>query len=378
MRTLTAAVLAALLAACGGGDEMPVPKPCAMWPVVVSAGVNDKIDVLVGATEYHATIAPATYYSPALLGAAVKTALDAAYAPVRVLAVASSVNNLTPFYRNGGTHSGSIAPGVYTGQTLQDAILVQLQASGAGWTPHWVGSKMAFSNSIHTWYPRTQLVWSVWQSAGFTFNYSSEAADIIADTDPAYTGSGAAEWSVTVSSGGRLNIDIGSGMPFRLLFSTGANAATSARDVLGFGAIDTPSATSATGANQMQQTWFPGECVADDTGDLDFHQRAQAVALGGPVKSLHFGTVIRREVRFDFLPAWKVFQASEGSTYLNESFQRLLASGWARLRWFNDATDLATGTDYVLDLDTAKQLERDRVSAGTALYGLRLKLRKYV
>ena len=53
------------------------------------------------------------------------------------------------------------------------------------------------------------------------------------------------EWSVAVDGSGKITIGA-QGTAFVLKFSTGANAATSARDVLGFGAVDTASGQSAT------------------------------------------------------------------------------------------------------------------------------------
>jgi hypothetical protein len=58
------------------------PKPCAMWPLVITAGVNDTIAVAPAALYdvYTATVAPGTYYSPADLAAAVQSALGSAWA----------------------------------------------------------------------------------------------------------------------------------------------------------------------------------------------------------------------------------------------------------------------------------------------------------
>lgn len=243
--------------------------PKAFWPLIVAAGVNDKIDFRrdgAGADDT-ATIAAGTYLSAALLAVAVQTALDAAYA----------------------------------------------------------------------------------------------------------TG----DWTVSVSATGRVTI-AHSATAFVLKFSTGANAATSARDLLGFGTVDTVSGLSATGANQHQNGWYAEDPVVDDTRDLPAFERAQTVALGGPVKSLEFATRYGRSISLAFLQPHKVFKEDEGSTHLNEAIERLVEDGWSRFRWWPDASVEGTSADYALDIDSAKTLPRDRLARAVALYSLTLKLRKFV
>ncbi len=81
-KILKSFLLALLLAACGREDEMPPPVPCAMWPFTITAGVNDSVVVSSpsGFTAYRATVAAGTYLSPADLAAAVRVALQAAWA----------------------------------------------------------------------------------------------------------------------------------------------------------------------------------------------------------------------------------------------------------------------------------------------------------
>lgn len=244
---------------------MTPPKPAIMWPLTISAGVNDRIDFNRGGVKA-ATIAAATYYTPAALVAAVQAALTAA--------------------------------------------------------------------------------------------------------------DGAVTWTVSVNASGR--VVVGGTSSFVLLFATGAGAATSARYVLGFGAVDTASATTATAQNQHQNGWYASDPVVDDTGDRAIHERSQTVALSGKVRGSTHATRYRRVIVLGALPAWKVWTEEEGSTYLNEALERLHASGWSRFRWFADQTALAVGTDYALDLKSADTVPRDRLSPGAALYSLTLQFRKYV
>jgi hypothetical protein len=378
MKTIALAV-AVLLAACGGGDEMAVPKPCAMWPVVVSAGVNEKIDYTFSGGAFVATVAPGTYYTPATLAAAVQAAMRAAPGTVTITAGVNDRIDLfvlsTPFVATvaAGTYASSAALAAAVEAALTVAVPngwgVTIDAAGVV-TVTASGDVFAFgfaTGGFAAVSPRYVL--------GFGAVDTVYGASLTAASPCPAFGSLADAVAVVSNTG---IVSVSSATAFSLLFATGANAATSARTILGFGAVDTASATSATAANQMEGCWFPGESVADDTGDLDVYERAQTASLAGVVKSLDYATRLVRAVSFSLLPPHKVFIANEGSTYLNEAVQRLFRSGWTRFRWFNDATDLATGTDYVLDLDTAKQLPRNRLSPGAALYSLNLKMRRFV
>ena len=199
---------------------------------------------------------------------------------------------------------------------------------------------------------------------------------LLAAVDAALTAAdGATTWTLDFPTTGRVRVNASAN--FVLLFSTGANAAASPRDLLGFGTVDTASSTSAVAEHQHQHAWYADDPVADDTRDLASFERAQTVALSGRVKGLTHATRYRREVVLTYLPAWKRWTEDEGA-YLNEAIERLWADGWARFRWFPDQSDLATGSDYALDLDTAKGTPRERLSPGSALYSLTLKLRRYV
>jgi hypothetical protein len=357
-----------------------------MWPVTITAGVNDtlRVRVTVAASDYTATIAPGTYYSPPDLAAAIRSALVTSV-PIPTVTITLLVNDLlaiTDAQVGGTLMSAQLLPGTYDPASL--AAHVQARLNAGSWpalhpTDPFTCTASAdgvltIRNATHAWsLDAAQPNRQGWPTVGFVTSRGFAAgADAVGET-PA---GGGASWSVVVSSTGRVTISWG--YAFQLLLASGPAGSTSARDVLGFGAVDTASAVSATAANQMQNCWFPGESVADDTGDLDDHVRSQGFAVSGVGASRHWGTRSVREIRFAMLPPHKAFQASEGTTHLNEAFQRMLTSGWARFRWFDDATDLSTGTDYFFDLKMAKELERSRLSPGSALYSLRLSLRKLV
>jgi hypothetical protein len=179
-------------------------------------------------------------------------------------------------------------------------------------------------------------------------------------------------------------LEPGVSVPGAYVITTAAQvqpAANALNAVLGFTDDNQPLATSVTGAYQIRNLWCAPDPVTGDTGDLDQFERAQTVALSGVVKSVEYGDPDApkriRTVSFAFLPAYKVFIADEGSN-TNEAIQRLFRRGWTRFRWFNDQADLATGTDYVLDLDTAKALPHNRLSHGAALFSLSLRMRPLV
>lgn len=184
---------------------------------------------------------------------------------------------------------------------------------------------------------------------------------------------GATTWTVTVSATGRFTIAASAAF----VLSWGAGLAGEAQLLLGWPAGATGSATTQTATNQHQNAWYADDPVVDDSGERAAFERAQTKALSGRVKSTTHATRYRRTIALGYLPAWKVWLDEEGS-HLNEALDRLLVSGWARFRWFPDQLDLATGSDYALDLDTAKGLPRNRLSHGAALYALTLQLCKYV
>lgn len=173
-------------------------------------------------------------------------------------------------------------------------------------------------------------------------------------------------WSVTISATGRVTI-------------AGAASFTLADQIqaLGFVSGSYASGLSVTGEAQHQNGWYADDPVADDTGNLPGYERAAARALGGQTRAVDFGTVYDRVITLDHLPGHKVFKADEGAN-LNEALERLFDSGWARFRWWPDASDEPAFQEYLLAPDTAKALTRQRLSPGHARYALSLRLWKWV
>jgi hypothetical protein len=370
---LVAFLALTLAAACGTeGDPVPLPQPACMWPIRITAGVNDAIDFSTGGGTYAATIAQATYYSPAELAAAVKAALDAAHTPT-VFTVADTYQ--IDWSYQGTPYNRLLVPGVYTPDELCAIVVGRLEAATPD--PTW---EAALSEARVLTIDSNALAWTPvgaslgWTTLGFT---SFPRAPGVTHAGDAAIPFVLSPWAVTVTPDGRMAIS--NVVPFVLEFSTGANASTSARYLLGFGAVDTALGTSATGANQIQNCWLAPHAVADDTGDLDEYSRVQTVSEAGLVKSLQYGTEkLTRAISFTHLPAHKVFIADEGASHMNEAIQRLIRYGWARFRWFPDSTDLETGADYALHIDAAKSLPRNRLAPGVALYSISLRMRRLV
>jgi hypothetical protein len=203
-------------------------------------------------------------------------------------------------------------------------------------------------------------------------------ADLLSAVQAALNAAVAASWTVTVSAQGRVSVASGSATS-SLLFASGANAGDGVREMLGFDAADVAasSGATATGVRQHANAWYAVDPVNDDTGNLPTYERAQTVSLFGVVRGVQFSTRYLRTITLSHLPQWKVFKDLEGS-HGNEAIERLFDSGWARFRYWPDATVEAAYVDYALDADTAKALPRQRLSPGAALYSLTLKMRKYV
>jgi hypothetical protein len=205
------------------------------------------------------------------------------------------------------------------------------------------------------------------------------AADLAAAVKAALDATGFTLFNVSVTATGRFSIDRTNNL-FDLLFATGPRVASSIHPLLGYASADRMNVTAAQVSNsQHQNGWYAEDPVADDTGDLPSFTRAQTRALGGHVKSVQFGDALYdRSVSLQFLPEYKVFKALEGATYVNEALERLIESGWARFRWWPDASAEGTWTDYVLELESARKLLRDRLSPGMSRYAYPLRFLKYV
>jgi hypothetical protein len=186
---------------------------------------------------------------------------------------------------------------------------------------------------------------------------------------------GGMAFTCTVNATGR--VVLSAARAFSLKFSTGPNAATSARDVLGFAHTDTASATPQTSPYQHQNGWYGEDPVVDDTGWLPQYERAQALPLNGPAWCGNYGTRSQRVISLAFVRGYKTWVVDE-SSHLNESLERLWTDGWMRVRWWADALVDGTYVDMVMDLETAKKMPRRRLSPGNPMYAFDLTFWRYL
>lgn len=220
---------------------MSIQRPKVFWPVTVTAGVNDKIDINLGGVTV-ATIAAGTYYSVDLFLVAVQAALDTA---------------------------------------LGDSGL-QLTVS--------------------------------------------DTTGLITFTD--------------------------AGSNFTLLFSTGANAATSARSLLGFYPADFAStALTLTAPYQHSNGWYSPTPFKFDS--RDFYEEPNSVltlSVSGKVKVVREPVLTVRTIDFHFLPKTSTRIADQVSpTYGHEAIEHWWRNGAGRFRLWPDATVEATSGDYAFD-----------------------------
>jgi hypothetical protein len=200
------------------------------------------------------------------------------------------------------------------------------------------------------------------------------ATDLCAAVDVALTAALAGAWDVGIVSG---KVAIGYTSPVQFLFLTGANAATSARHVLGFGAIDTVAASWTFAPLQHLSGWYSDRSVAFDSKAIFEPLVAVAVANGGQHFGLDEGERELRVVEFKNLPAWKTRVEREGPN-LHEAIERWWRDGRFRFRYWPDSSDEATFKDYCLHEDVIRaRFDPSRLQSKEA-YSLRWTFRRYV
>lgn len=212
-------------------------------------------------------------------------------------------------------------------------------------------------------------------AAGTYYSFESLRAAV----QTALTAAWSNGWAVSLASDNRVSFTGTASFALRFAYvgATGKMVAP----LLGFraDAIETGSGTSLVSTHQHANGWYAPDPVADDTEDLPGYDRAVARAIGGQTKAVDFGTVYDRVITLGYLPAVKVYKAAEVLTAnKRQAIEWLFDDGWARFRWWPDASVEATWTDYVLSPETAKALVRNRLSPGSPLYSLTLRLWKWV
>lgn len=432
---------------------MALALPRAFWPVTITAGVNDKIDVkrTSDSTLFAATVAAGTYYTPQALARAVRDALHAVWTNGwGVDVIGTNAVEFNPSFEGAlGTtgwaqynNSSGLEP--FTGWSQYNLWSSDLYANpgprGASnlrmvwavantttkgfWTQRLVGGVSAgipwrkeeyFRIRLKargdplsspcpldiTWnsVPSSKVVLlnptlqnNVWQQYDWRVRYaagdtlpnegaSGNTGELFFTVNTGQGGTGAWEaddvevYSESTQIG---HIAIGGNAAFQLLFFSGANAATSARDVLGWGMMDTGSVTTAVSIFQHRNAWYAARAVADDTGDLPTYERAQARALGGQTYGLDFATRYDRLVSLVGLSDYKIWKAAEGNTHANEALEHLWDDGWQRVRWWRDGSIESEYEDLVLDASSLKTPPRNRLAPGKAMYSLNLPFMKFV
>jgi hypothetical protein len=355
--------------------------PKAFVPLTVTAGVNDYIDFTInGGVEMSARIAAATYLSVASLLTACETALETE----SVVTIATGVNDKIDFTPLGSAQrTATVAPGIYTATTLAGAVAQAMTAlgppfaytaNGGGATlvitefsPGTTGFSLDFGSGPNA-------ATSAAAAMGFTATDKATALSHTAEGPPVLDGQ-LATWTGAASSTGRVSLSANVGAVVK--FSTGTHAATSARDILGFGSVDTASGTTHTGTLQHQNGWYPERpCVFDSREEYE-RVAAGTVALSGAIKSVVYGSPQEtRRVDFAWLPEWKTKIAREG-THTNEAIERLWKDGYARFRYWPDATVEGTYIDVALDGEALKRFSPGRDDK-MQLYAYTLSMRKFV
>lgn len=356
--------------------------PKAFWPLVVTAGVNDYLDFTInGGSEMSARIAAGVYLSIASLLTACETAMEAEDPGVTITA---GVNDKVDFFVSGVAYTATIPAGSYSDP---GASQLAVAVSAAIYAECGVDTFVLTGGEPTS--PRISIMIDVaapWElrflsgpnnattaalALGFTKTDKTGATSYVAEnTVPGYV-----SWTATASTTGR--VTLASDVSTSLKLSTGTHAATSARDVLGFGAVDTAAGTSHVGTLQHANGWYPEKPCTFDSREEYERTTAGSVSLAGQVKLLTFGSAREiRRVTFAWLPEWKTKIDREG-THTNEALERLWLSGFAKFRYWPDATVEGTYFDASLDAPLLKSFAPSRDDR-MQLYGYTLVMRTWV
>lgn len=102
-------------------------------------------------------------------------------------------------------------------------------------------------------------------------------------------------------------------------------------------------------------------------------------AASGQTKFILETELAEREWEFGYLPPERTYKTFEGfSGDRNKAIERLWDSGYARFRYFPNATSESDPLDYVLSLDSIQKFAPTRMYQKKALYSWRIKAWLYV
>ena len=159
-------------------------------------------------------------------------------------------------------------------------------------------------------------------------------------------------WTATVNDLTGIVTIANGGTTFEILFSTGANAATSVRYLLGFVPADYDAAfVSVVAPYQHANGWYsPTPFKFDSRNHGEEPNTVITLAESGKIKVVREPELTFRIVDFHFLPAAKTFIADQVSpTYGHEAIQNWWRDGAGRFRLWPDATVEGTSADYAFD-----------------------------
>jgi len=195
---------------------------------------------------------------------------------------------------------------------------------------------------------------------------------------------GAGTYTVTVSDDGVYAIAVsGAKSAVQLLWSTGLNAATSPRYLLGWTAADTSSAASLTATYQHYHGVYSSDGGPDQQRDTSLW-RSKRLA---PMRRANSGKMARwpigstqeyMDLTIGFLPLAKTRAATtsyDAYKSLEDLFDYLMAGDHRYFRWHADTAIPTTYTDVWWEVD---EYNPDRHSPGVELFTVDLKLWKHV
>ena len=212
-------------------------------------------------------------------------------------------------------------------------------------------------------------------------NASGTAGSLAAAIKTALEAAGAGTYTITPQADG--TITIAGTINFAILFSTGANEASSARYVLGFGAVDSAAAATHTGTDQQHGLFLfasGGPDLADDTEDRAHRLSPQSQALDGSVAKRPIGsTRYEREIQIAMVPRAKMFADTNEDQSIESMFDFMQAGNSRTIELYDDASVVGTSTEYAVqntDGDTDNIAGWRRHSPGVELWSGSLTLLK--
>lgn len=187
-----------------------------------------------------------------------------------------------------------------------------------------------------------------------------------------------------VSVAGKITFAFGSlagGSSLLWSFGTVYNALAT---LLGFDANVTQNGTAVTNQPywQVQNFWTPGLPVRSDPRERSTYPRSVVETTGNQVVTVDLVStaLTRRTIAFEHLAASKTLISQEttgngGTT--NQALERLFVAttgGYAKFRWYDDATDLSTYSTYALRQNCAQAFVATRMYDSLEIYSTTLEM----